>query len=48
LPFIDLDRVYFSRHMKRRSAHVYRSGSAMIASDHLPLVAVLELERGQR
>jgi endonuclease/exonuclease/phosphatase family metal-dependent hydrolase len=48
LPFIDLDRVYFSRDMKRRSAHVYRSGSAMIASDHLPLVAVLELERGQR
>ena len=48
LPFIDLDRVYFSRDMKRRSAHVYRSGSAMIASDHLPLVAVLELESGQR
>jgi endonuclease/exonuclease/phosphatase family metal-dependent hydrolase len=48
LPFIDLDRVYFSSDMKRLSAHVYRSGSALIASDHLPLFAVLELERGQR
>lgn len=42
LPFIDLDRVYYSNDLKRVSAHVYRSGSALIASDHAPLVAVLE------
>jgi len=42
LPFVDLDRVYFSRDLKRRSAHVYRSDSAWFASDHVPLVAVLE------
>jgi endonuclease/exonuclease/phosphatase family metal-dependent hydrolase len=48
LPFIDLDRIYISRDMKRRSTHVHRSGGALIASDHLPLFAVLELEGVQR
>jgi endonuclease/exonuclease/phosphatase family metal-dependent hydrolase len=42
LPFIDLDRIYFSRDLKRISAHIYVSFGALIASDHLPLVAVLE------
>jgi endonuclease/exonuclease/phosphatase family metal-dependent hydrolase len=42
LPFVDLDRIYFSGGLKRLSARVYRSDGAMIASDHLPLVAVLE------
>jgi endonuclease/exonuclease/phosphatase family metal-dependent hydrolase len=42
LPFIDLDRVYFSGDLKRLSTRVYRSGGAPVASDHLPLVVVLE------
>lgn len=45
LPFIDLDRIYISSDMKRRSAHVYISFHALFASDHLPLVAVLEKTR---
>lgn len=46
LPFIDLDRIYYSGDLKRVSAHIYRSPSALIASDHLPLVAVLEKTGG--
>lgn len=42
LPFVDLDRIYFSSDMKRISARIYRSHGALIASDHAPLVAVLE------
>jgi endonuclease/exonuclease/phosphatase family metal-dependent hydrolase len=42
LPFVDLDRIYFSGEMKRVSAHIYRSHGALIASDHAPLTAVLE------
>jgi endonuclease/exonuclease/phosphatase family metal-dependent hydrolase len=48
LPFIDLDRIYFSGDLKRISAHIYVSFGAMIASDHVPLVAVLEGESPQR
>jgi endonuclease/exonuclease/phosphatase family metal-dependent hydrolase len=42
LPFVDLDRIYFSGDLRRVSAGVHRWHGAMIASDHLPLVAVLE------
>jgi endonuclease/exonuclease/phosphatase family metal-dependent hydrolase len=42
LSFVDLDRIYFSSDMKRVSARIYRSHGALIASDHAPLVAVLE------
>ena len=42
LPFVDLDRIYSSGDMKRVSAKIYRSHGAMIASDHAPLIAVLE------
>jgi len=42
LPFVDLDRIYFSSDLKRVSAHIYRSHGALIASDHAPLMAALE------
>jgi endonuclease/exonuclease/phosphatase family metal-dependent hydrolase len=42
LPFVDLDRIYFSGDLRRVSARIYRRGDALIASDHAPLVAVLE------
>ena len=42
LPIIDLDRVYFSSDFKKDSARIVQSDGARIASDHAPLVAVLE------
>lgn len=43
-PVVDLDRIYFGGQWKLRSVHTFRSGSALIASDHAPLMAVLSLE----
>jgi endonuclease/exonuclease/phosphatase family metal-dependent hydrolase len=42
LPFIDLDRIYISREMRPVSVRHYRKRAALIASDHVPLVAELE------
>jgi len=42
LPIIDLDRVYYSGDFQKDSVHISQSDGAMIASDHAPLVAVLE------
>jgi len=41
LPFVDLDRVYFSSDLKKVSVQIFQSHGALIASDHAPLVAVL-------
>jgi endonuclease/exonuclease/phosphatase family metal-dependent hydrolase len=42
LPIIDLDRIYISSDLTLRSIRPYLFGAALIASDHAPLVAVLE------
>jgi endonuclease/exonuclease/phosphatase family metal-dependent hydrolase len=42
LPMVDLDRVYISSDLKFHDFHIYRTGSALIASDHAPITAVLQ------
>jgi endonuclease/exonuclease/phosphatase family metal-dependent hydrolase len=39
LPMLHLDHIYFDRDLELRSATVHRSRTALLASDHLPLVA---------
>ena len=41
LPIVYLDRVYISSDLKFHDFHIYRSGRALIASDHAPITAVL-------
>lgn len=43
LPLIAFDRVYFAPEFSLRSLRLHRSWKAVIASDHVPLVADLEL-----
>jgi len=40
-PIVYLDRVYISSDLKFHDFHIYRTGSALIASDHAPIIAVL-------
>jgi len=44
LPLLHLDHFYFDRHLTLRSFRLHRSRSALVASDHLPLVAEFELK----
>jgi len=39
LPMLKLDHIYFDRTMELKSLQLYRSRAALIASDHLPLIA---------
>lgn len=39
LPFLHLDHVYFDKEIQLTSAHVHRTRMALVASDHLPIVA---------
>ncbi len=41
-PFLHLDHFYFDRQLTLRSFRLHRSRKALIASDHLPLVAEFE------
>ncbi len=43
LPLVHLDHIYFERGMRLCSASLHRSRLALVASDHLPLVAEFEL-----
>jgi endonuclease/exonuclease/phosphatase family metal-dependent hydrolase len=43
-PFLHLDHFYYDKQLVLRSFRVHRSRTAMIASDHLPLVAELEVD----
>lgn len=45
LPLLHLDHVYYDEALKLKSFRLHRSGKALIASDHLPLVACLALEK---
>ncbi|HLH44369.1 MAG TPA: endonuclease/exonuclease/phosphatase family protein [Bryobacteraceae bacterium] len=43
LPLLHLDHIYCDHHLKIASAHFQRDRLAVIASDHLPLVADLKI-----
>jgi endonuclease/exonuclease/phosphatase family metal-dependent hydrolase len=43
LPFLSLDRIYFDASLMLEGASLYRSRTALIASDHLPMVADFHL-----
>jgi endonuclease/exonuclease/phosphatase family metal-dependent hydrolase len=43
LPFLALDYIYFDRGMQLHDVTVHRSRMALVASDHLPLVAEFDL-----
>ncbi|MFB3915488.1 MAG: endonuclease/exonuclease/phosphatase family protein [Terriglobales bacterium] len=44
LPFLHLDHIYFDRALKMERLTLHRSRTALIASDHLPLVADFRLD----
>lgn len=39
LPFLHLDHIYYDREFHLTELHVHRSPAALVASDHLPLIA---------
>ena len=43
LPMLNLDHVYFDRELELESLQLHRSRQALVASDHLPLVADFKL-----
>ncbi len=44
MPFLHLDHVYFDRSLKLEGSALHRSRTALIASDHLPIVADFRLD----
>jgi endonuclease/exonuclease/phosphatase family metal-dependent hydrolase len=44
LPLFHLDHIYFDRTLLLERLHLHRSRTALIASDHLPLVADLQIQ----
>jgi endonuclease/exonuclease/phosphatase family metal-dependent hydrolase len=45
-PLLHLDHFYYDKQLSLRSFRLHRSRTALIASDHLPLVAEFEIECG--
>ena len=43
VPFLHLDHFYFDKMLRLESYRLHRSRKALLASDHLPLVADLSL-----
>jgi endonuclease/exonuclease/phosphatase family metal-dependent hydrolase len=43
LPIFHLDHIYFDRTLQLERLHLYKSRTALVASDHLPLVADLRI-----
>ena len=43
LPFLHLDHIYFDRSLELVEARLHRSRTALVASDHLPIVADFRL-----
>ncbi len=43
LPLLHLDHIYFDRHFDLRNLELHRTPTALVASDHLPLIAELRL-----
>ncbi|HZQ20840.1 MAG TPA: endonuclease/exonuclease/phosphatase family protein [Terriglobales bacterium] len=46
LPLLHLDHFYYDKQLSLRSFRLHRSRTALIASDHLPLIAEFEIECG--
>ncbi|NNE99497.1 MAG: hypothetical protein HKN25_10810 [Pyrinomonadaceae bacterium] len=44
MPFLHLDHIYFDKDFKLRKAFLHKSRTALIASDHLPIVADLDVD----
>jgi endonuclease/exonuclease/phosphatase family metal-dependent hydrolase len=47
LPFLHLDHFYYDKHFSLKSFHLHRSRRALIASDHIPLVADFTLKSSE-
>ena len=45
LPFLHLDHIYYDGHLKLEKASVHRSRTALVASDHLPLIADFRINK---
>jgi endonuclease/exonuclease/phosphatase family metal-dependent hydrolase len=43
LPFIHLDHIYYDDDLRLREAWLHRTSTALIASDHLPIVAEFDI-----
>jgi endonuclease/exonuclease/phosphatase family metal-dependent hydrolase len=43
-PVLHIDHFYYDKHLALRSFRAHRSASALVASDHLPVVAELEVD----
>lgn len=48
LPMLHLDHVYFERGLQLEAFRVHRTRTAMMASDHLPLVAEFRFDSGAK
>ena len=48
LPLLHLDHFYYDRHMSLKSFRIERGRKALVASDHLPMVAEFEIKAGPR
>lgn len=46
LPLLHLDHFYYDKQLSLRSFRLHRSRTALVASDHLPLVAEFQIEGG--
>ncbi|HKW17608.1 MAG TPA: endonuclease/exonuclease/phosphatase family protein [Terriglobales bacterium] len=44
LPVLNLDHLYYDKQLSLRSFRLHRSRTALIASDHLPLIAEFQIE----
>jgi endonuclease/exonuclease/phosphatase family metal-dependent hydrolase len=47
-PFLHLDHVYYDRTLRLKSIALHRTPTALVASDHLPLVAEFEVNAPNR
>jgi endonuclease/exonuclease/phosphatase family metal-dependent hydrolase len=45
LPFLHLDHIYLDHHLKIEKARFHRNRMSLLASDHLPLVADVEITK---
>jgi endonuclease/exonuclease/phosphatase family metal-dependent hydrolase len=48
LPVLHLDHIYFEDKLELKGLTVHRTRKALVASDHLPLVADFKLPAAQR
>ncbi|HZS05651.1 MAG TPA: endonuclease/exonuclease/phosphatase family protein [Blastocatellia bacterium] len=48
MPFLHLDHIYYDEDLELKSAALHRSRTALVASDHLPLLADFRLRNSSR